>query len=35
MNFSSRETALRKVIKVRWLPPDPNDTSRYVAPKPD
>ena len=30
----SRETAPRTVT-VRWLPPDPSDTSRYVAPEPD
>jgi len=27
------ETAPKKIIhEVRWLPSDPNDTSRYVAP---
>jgi hypothetical protein len=31
----SREPALKKVIEIRWLPPDPNDTSRYIAPEPD
>jgi hypothetical protein len=31
----TRETALRKVIEIRWLPPDPNETSNYVAPEPD
>lgn len=29
-----REMAMRR-IEVRWLPPDPNDTSRYVPPEPD
>jgi hypothetical protein len=31
----SREPAPKRVIEVRWLPPDPSDTSRYVAPEPD
>jgi hypothetical protein len=30
----SQETGPRQVI-VRWLPPDPADTSRYVAPERD
>jgi hypothetical protein len=29
-----REMAVRK-IEVRWLPPDPNDTSKYIPPEPD
>jgi hypothetical protein len=29
-----REVAVRR-LEVRWLPPDPNDASRYVAPEPD
>ena len=29
-----REMSVRR-LEVRWLPPDPNDTSRYVAPEPD
>ena len=29
-----REMAVQR-LEVRWLPPDPNDTSRYVAPEPD
>ena len=29
-----REVAARR-LEVRWLPPDLNDTSRYVAPEPD
>lgn len=35
VDANSRETAPKKVIEVRWLPPDPHDTSRYVAPEPD
>jgi hypothetical protein len=31
---TSREMAVRK-IEVRWLPPDPNDRSNYIAPEPD
>src|SRR6516162_2352984 len=30
----SYEPAPKRVIEVRWLPPDPNDTSRYIAPEP-
>jgi hypothetical protein len=27
---------LKKVVhQVRWLPPDPNDRSNYIAPEPD
>jgi hypothetical protein len=36
MDATSREASLRKVIhEVRWLPPDPNDCSAYIAPEPD
>ena len=36
MDATSQETSLRKVIhEVRWLPPDPNDRSAYIAPEPD
>ena len=31
----SYEPAPKRVIEVRWLPPDPNDTSHYIAPEPD
>jgi hypothetical protein len=28
--------ALKKIIhEIRWMPPDPADTSRYIAPEPD
>ena len=30
------DVELKKVIhQIRWLPPDPADTSRYIAPEPD
>ena len=29
-----REMAVHK-LEVRWLPPDPNDTSNYIPPEPD
>jgi hypothetical protein len=33
---STEETSLRKVVhEVRWLPPDPNDTSNYIPAEPD
>jgi hypothetical protein len=31
----SRGPAPKRVIEVRWLPSDPNDTSRHVPPEPD
>ena len=31
----SREPTPKRVIEVRWMPADPNDTSRYIAPEPD
>jgi hypothetical protein len=31
-----REMSLSKIIhQVRWLPPDPNVRSNYIAPEPD
>jgi hypothetical protein len=36
VDATSREMSLEKVIhEVRWLPPDPNDRSREIAPEPD
>jgi hypothetical protein len=36
IDATTREMALKKVIyEVRWLPPDPNDHSNYIAPEPD
>ena len=36
MDATSQETSLRKVVhEVRWMPPDPNDRSAYIAPEPD
>ena len=29
-----REMAVRR-LEVRWLPPDPSDTSNYIPPEPD
>jgi hypothetical protein len=25
----------RRILEVRWLPPDPNDRSRMIEPEPD
>jgi hypothetical protein len=36
IDATTRETSLKKIIhEVRWLPPDPNDRSAYIAPEPD
>lgn len=33
---TTQEASFKKVIhEVRWLPPDPNDTSRLIEPEPD
>jgi hypothetical protein len=33
---TSREMALTKIVhEIRWLPPDPNDTSKRIPPEPD
>ena len=29
------EPARRKILEVRWMPPDPNDRSRVIEPEPD
>ena len=29
------EQSEHKTLTVRWLPPDPNDRSRYIEPEPD
>ena len=29
------EGELKRTVTVRWLPPDPNDRSRYIEPEPD
>ena len=29
------EQQKRQILEVRWLPPDPNDHSRYIEPEPD
>jgi hypothetical protein len=31
---TSREMSVQR-IQVRWLAPDPNDTSKYIPPEPD
>ena len=31
---TTREQSIRR-IEVKWLPPDPADTSKYIAPEPD
>jgi hypothetical protein len=36
VDATTREMSLKKIIyEVRWLPPDPNDRSRVIAPEPD
>jgi len=36
IDATTRETSLKKIIhEVRWMPPDPNDRSAYIAPEPD
>jgi hypothetical protein len=36
VDATSREMSLEKVSReIRWLPPDPNDRSREIAPEPD
>jgi hypothetical protein len=29
------QEAKKVIYEVRWLPPDPNDRSKYIAPEPD
>ena len=31
---NKREMTVRR-LEVRWLPPDPNDTSKHIPPEPD
>jgi hypothetical protein len=33
--LDQRQPPTKVIHEVRWLPPDPNDTSRYIAPEPD
>jgi hypothetical protein len=36
IDATTRELSLKKIIyEVRWLPPDPNDRSNYIAGEPD
>jgi hypothetical protein len=36
IDATTRELSLKKIIyEVRWLPPDPNDRSNYIAREPD
>ena len=36
MDATSQEASLRKIVhEFRWLDPDPNDRSAYIAPEPD
>ena len=32
---TTQEGTVRHIFNVRWLPPDPNDTSRVIEPEPD
>jgi hypothetical protein len=34
VEMDQREVAVKR-LEVRWLPPDPNDTSHYIPPEPD
>jgi len=33
--FDTQDTQVRQILEVRWLPPDPNDRSKYIEPEPD
>ena len=36
IDATARQLSLKKIIhEVRWMPPDPNDRSAFIAPEPD